>query len=105
MPASETTQVMMIWAEAMRNAERDYFKLLDIGCSAQEARGVLPNDLKTEFVTTMTLRAWRHFFKLRCSKAAHPQIRWLAIFALRILRGQIPVVFDDIYPELVEDSK
>lgn len=89
-----------MWWHAMDYAEQSYFGLLNIGCSPQEARGVLPNDLKTEFVTTMTLRAWRHFFKLRCAPAAHPQIRELAKLGLANLQIHIPVVFDDIYVEV-----
>lgn len=93
------------WIQAMLACEIYYFKLLDQGCTAQEARGVLPNDLKTEFVTTMTLRAWRHFFKLRCAKAAHPQIQALACSALIELRSKIPVIFDDIkIPIVLEET-
>lgn len=85
-----------IWFRAMEFAEASYLNLLNAGCKPEEARGVLPNDLKTEFVTTMTLRAWRHFFKLRATPAAHPQIRALAFKAFDILSSKIPVVFDDI---------
>jgi thymidylate synthase (FAD) len=92
----EASTPVFEWGYAMRVAETSYFKLLDLGCSPQEARGVLPNDLKTEFVTTMTLRAWRHFFKLRCAPAAHPQIRALAQDALKQLKAKVPVVFDDL---------
>lgn len=87
------------WASAMNDAEARYLALLKMGCKPEEARGVLPNDLKTEFVTTMTLRAWRHFFKMRAQKAAHPQIRSLAVKALSDLHAEIPVVFDDLYGE------
>lgn len=93
---SKEKHITNVWLYAMQQAEKCYFELLDIGCSAQEARGVLPNDLKTEFVVTMTLRAWRHFFTLRCSPKAHPQIRELAVKALSILSERIPVVFDDL---------
>lgn len=93
------------WIQAMLACEIYYFKLLELGRSAQEARGVLPNDLKTEFVTTMTLRAWRHFFKLRCAKAAHPQIQALACSALIELRSKIPAIFDDIKIPIVLEEK
>lgn len=45
---------------------------------------------------TANLREWRHFFKLRTSKAAHPQMRQVAIMAFNELKNQIPIVFDDI---------
>lgn len=84
------------WQEACEIAERAYFKLLDWGCTPQEARAVLPNSLKTEVVMTANLREWRHFFKLRCAPAAHPQIREIATPLLRTLQKKLPVVFDDI---------
>lgn len=85
-----------MWEEACQIAERAYFKMLDWGCSPQEARAVLPNSLKTEIVMTANLREWRHFLKLRTSKAAHPQIREIAIPLLNELKERIPVIFDDI---------
>lgn len=88
-----------MWEEACQITERAYFKMLDWGCSPQEARAVLPNSLKTEIVMTANLREWRHFLKLRTSKAAHPQIREIAIPLLKELKERIPVIFDDIEVE------
>ncbi len=85
-----------VWEEAMFFAERAYQGLIEMGASPQEARSVLPNSLKTEIVVTYNLREWRHFFKLRCSQAAHPQMREVAIPILREFQKRIPVVFDDI---------
>lgn len=45
---------------------------------------------------TANIREWRHFFKLRCAPAAHPQMREVAIPLLEGLKQLIPVVFDDI---------
>ena len=85
-----------LWKTAMEQAEATYFSLLKIGASPQEARSVLPNSLKTEIVVTYNLREWRHFFKLRTSAAAHPQMREIARPLLKAFQAQIPVVFDDI---------
>lgn len=82
------------WESACKAAETAYFELLDWGCSPQEARAVLPNSLKTEVVMTANLREWQHFFRLRCSPAAHPQMREVAAPALEALRAKIPVIFD-----------
>ena len=87
---------LRIWEEAMEAAERAYLKLLELGATAQEARSVLPNSLKTELVMTMDLREWRHFFKLRAAAAAHPQMREIAVPLLRAFQEAVPVVFDDI---------
>lgn len=84
------------WENSCKEAEKNYFALLDKGCSPQEARAVLPNSLKTEVVMTADLREWRHFFKLRCASAAHPQMREVAIQLLHMCQAEIPVIFDDI---------
>lgn len=84
------------WYNACQKAEEEYFNMLAAGCSPQEARSVLPNSLKTEVVMTANLREWRHFFKLRCSPAAHPQMREVAINALNKVKERVPVIFDDI---------
>lgn len=88
-----------VWEEAVRFAESDYFNLLSLGATPQEARSVLPNSLKTEVVMTADIREWRHFLKLRTSKAAHPQIREVAIPLLQELKEKVPVFFDDIEVE------
>ena len=87
------------WVEEMKSAEKAYFKMLDAGCTAQEARAVLPHSLKTELIMTANLREWRHFFKLRAANstgAAHPQMLEVTRPLLDDLKQLVPVVFDDI---------
>ena len=91
------------WKAACEATEAAYFSMLDFGCTPQEARAVLPNSLKTEVVMTADIREWRHFFKLRCSAAAHPQMREVATQLLRECQKRIPVLFEDIYPESEAD--
>lgn len=93
------TEGYKLWEGACLVAEQMYFKMLDWGCTPEEARAVLPNSLKTELVMTANLREWRHFFKLRTSKAAHPQMRELTVPLLGEFKEKIPVVFDDIKVE------
>jgi len=88
-----------VWKEAMLACEKAYNTLIELGAPPQEARSVLPNSLKTEIVITYNLREWRHFFKLRCSKRAHPQIREIAVPLLKEFQKRIPVLFDDIPAE------
>lgn len=84
------------WKRSNEQIEKDYFELLASGQTAQEARDVLPNSLKTEIVVTMNMRSWRHFFELRAAQAAHPQIRELAKDMLAGFKAKIPVIFDDL---------
>ena len=93
------TSAYNVWLAACEDAERAYFDLLEIGLLPQEARAVLPNSLKTELVMSANIREWRHFFRLRTSAAAHPQMREAATMLLRDARARFPVVFDDIQPE------
>jgi len=85
-----------IWFLSMLKAEKDYIQLLNKGWTPQQARGVLPNALKTEIVATANLREWRHILKLRCSPAAHPQMQEIMKVLLKDLQYQIPIIFDDI---------
>jgi thymidylate synthase (FAD) len=87
------------WLAAMLDAERHYLRLLELGSTPQEARSVLPNSLKTEIIITYNLREWRHFFKLRCAKRAHPQMREVSIPLLHEFQKRIPVIFDNISEE------
>lgn len=84
------------WCAAMQSAEEAYFDLLQDGWTPEQARTVLPNSLKTEVVMTANLREWRHFFRLRCSPAAHPQMRQIANLMLAEFKNAVPVIFDDL---------
>lgn len=54
------------------------FLIADQELKPEEARSILPNDCKTEIVVTGFESDWKHFFSLRLSPAAHPDIRVLA---------------------------
>lgn len=88
-----------IWLDMMNRIEHDYNTLIEMGAKPQEARSILPNSLKTEIVMTMNLREWRHFFKLRTSLRAHPQMREIAMMILEKFKKEIPLFFDDIISE------
>ena len=84
------------WWVSCAEAEKVYFDLLNYGATPQIARSVLPNSLKTELIMTANYREWRNFFRLRTAKAAHPQMREVAVPLLNELKERIPVVFEDI---------
>jgi thymidylate synthase (FAD) len=63
---------------------------------------VLPTSLATEIVVTGNIREWRHFFNLRTSNFAHPQMVSISRKLLSDLKSKIPVLFDDI---IYEDDK
>lgn len=84
-----------IWAEAMYNSEMAYKKLREGGWRPERARSILPNSIKTEIVMTANFREWLHVFKLRCSKAAHPQMRELMIPLAKECSKKWPAVFGE----------
>lgn len=85
-----------VWMTMCKQCEAAYKLLLDDGVSPQIARSVLPNSTATELVMTANLREWRHIFKLRTSKAAHPNMRELMKDMLSEFFSQLPVVFGGI---------
>ena len=101
---SEDSRAYQDWLSAMAHAEKTYLKLIQGGASPQEARSVLPNSLKTEVVMTANLREWKHVIRLRCSRAAHPQIREVMLPLLADFHHRIPVVFEEEYEKYVSEE-
>jgi thymidylate synthase (FAD) len=85
-----------LWKAFMEASEKTYLSLIEKGWSPQQARSVLPNSLKTEINVKMNIREWRHFFRMRCSNTAHPQMIELTRPLLKEFQEKIPVLFDDI---------
>lgn len=86
----------LTWREACLAAEKNYFLLLKIGYLPEHARSVLPNTTKTEVIVTANYREWRHIFKLRTDKAAHPDMRAVMRPLLDEMKARLPIIFDDI---------
>lgn len=66
------------WSTAMLDAEASYMNLIKMGCTAQEAREVLPLSIKSELISCGFEDAWSNFFYRRCAKDAHPMAREIA---------------------------
>ena len=80
-----------------KEAERYYFKLLEMTGSPQYARAALPLCTKTDLWITANFREWRHILKLRCAPSAHPDLRMVMLSLLTELYQAAPVIFEDIY--------
>ena len=85
-----------IWFHNNLRVEEDYNNLINNGWTPQQASSILPNSLKTEINVSANIREWRIIFKLRTSKAAHPQMRELMCPLLDEFKARIPILFDDI---------
>lgn len=76
LPSDNGVADNFLWC--LNNAGMQYRLLINKGLKPQEARGILPNAVKTELVMTGFESDWEHFFELRCSGAAHPDAKKLA---------------------------
>jgi len=92
----EGSEKYKLWLKSMEEAEAAYLALTEAGATAQEARTVLPNSLKTEIVMTANLREWRHVLALRCSAASHPQMREIMKMLLARFQELLPEIFGDL---------
>ena len=99
MDSSIIDAILREWFSAMKDAEKHYMKMIELGATPQIARSVLPNSTKTEITITTNYREWRNFFKLRVPATAHPQMREVTIPLLKELKNRLPIIFDDIKEE------
>lgn len=67
------------WYTANLFCEFCYMQLLKKGWTPQQARRILPLDLKTEVVYTAFIEDWIHLLNLRTAPDAHPDFREIAI--------------------------
>lgn len=78
-------------------SESGYKTRLDVGLSPQQARGALIADTKTELIMYASLPEWLHIFKMRCAKAADPEMRRIIVPLREQFRAE--------YPEMWEEEK
>lgn len=83
-----------LFLEGYKASENLYNKAMDLGCSAQQARDLLPTGIKTELVISANFRQWLHMISLRTSQAAHPKVRTLMTMVHEKLKLAAPSVFD-----------
>ena len=83
--------------DAYEYAEKAYFKLLENGCTPQQARDVLPNATKTELIMTGFASDWRFLMDLRLFEKTgkvHPDMLDLMQKALGAM--QVAGIWKDI---------
>lgn len=68
-----------LWLTELDRISYTYFDFINkYQWKPEEARGILPLDLKTDLIVTGTKSQWDDFCKLRCAKSAHPDIQVIA---------------------------
>jgi len=95
-PPCNTQAGLLIWSEAMCAAERYYKDMIMIGEKPEIARSVLPTAVKTEIMSTMNVRQWRHVIDLRIQPDCHVQIIELMKMLLHEFQTKLPTLFEDI---------
>lgn len=69
---------LLMFVTSWESAERTYMNLIDNDVKPEDARDILPLQLKTELIMTGTESQWNEFFKLRISDHAHPDAKYIA---------------------------
>lgn len=85
-------KMLNAWAQS----EENYLDLVDDGCPAELAREVLTIGTKAEINVKANCLEFRHIFKLRASKRAHPRMREVMVPLLAEAKKLVPVVFEDL---------
>ena len=102
-PWGLSEEAEIAWQAAVLECERSYIHMVNhMRIKPEIARSVLPTCLKTEIIVSGNFREWRHFFKMRTSKRAHPQMREIADSILRDATGRVSVVFDEYVEDIYE---
>jgi thymidylate synthase (FAD) len=99
----KSPKAIQIWLTACENAENNYLSLIALGESPEMARSVLTLGVKTDTVITANLQEWRNYLKTRASGTTgrpHPQQLEITIPLLEEFKKTIPIVFDDILPNV-----
>lgn len=91
-----------VFGRALEVAEGAYETLIHEGVSPQLARSVFPTCLASKIWITYNLRSWRHFFLMRTTREAHPQMRQVTVPLLEQFKQRIPVLYDDVEPNAAQ---
>ena len=92
----DNEQKSMGWFNCMREIERFYMSMSNLGCTPDEMRMILPHSTAAKVTMTANIREWKHILELRCSKATHPAVQQLMIPLLLDFKENMPEIFNSI---------
>jgi len=95
---------MSLFVDAIEVTAQGYANLQALGIRKEDSRFLLPNATATRIVVTMNCRELRHFFRVRCDRAAQWEIRALAKEMLKLAYQVAPSVFQDLYAEFIGEG-
>lgn len=87
----DNTVVRALYERQVNVALVAYNELIDAGVCREQARGILPQCLYTEFYMSGNLLNWFKFLRLRLHPHAQPEVQEVAQAVLELLREYFPV--------------
>lgn len=84
------------WANCIKEIEQTYNAMIELGCTPDEARMILPHSTAATVTMTANLREWRHILELRCTKYAHSSVQQIMIPLLLHFKETMPEIFESI---------
>lgn len=93
-PIQDQTGMAMLFAEHHHDCFQRYIAALEAGLCEEQARGLLPLDLYTQWYWSGTLGAWADMFKLRSQADAQVESQVIANQAGDIIAPLFPVSWE-----------
>lgn len=103
----DQTKANEIYENSVRQSVEAYQQLLDAGVCREQARGLLPVGSHTEFITTVNLRNYMHWYILRAPSDAQWEIQQYAKASIKLVEKIFPVAvkcFAELNPEFMEEE-
>ena len=89
---SDKTRDFLIW---LKNSEEMYFKLIKSQeMKPEDARGILPEAIKTELVVSGFFSDWLPYFSLRTDSHAQAPIRHLSLDLLKLMQNEMSFLWE-----------
>lgn len=99
--ASNDPEMAQFWKQGMETEFALYMEAMSrFNWTSEEACGFLPSDSSSEIVTTMSIRSWRNFLRLRTAPEARADMQVVAREMLRLLMLKLPILFQDIQDQV-----
>ncbi len=95
-----------LYEDACKQTIDAYKQLLELGVCREQARGVLPVGSHTEFITTVNLRNFMHWYVLRAPSEAQWEIQQYAHAAIKLVKQKFPVAiqcFEELRDEELQE--
>lgn len=80
-----------VYEKAIRDCQKAYNALLNLGVCREQARGVLPTGTYTSFYMTGNLNNWFKFLKLRLDDHAQEEVKVIAQEIKRVISDYFPI--------------